>query len=753
MNRIFIIAEAGVNQNRFMKTLFLYFVFRLRMLIAALLLMTGPLVSQGKSVKVNHVDVELVSEGLSIQPGYSINVGIRMQMDEHWHTYWINPGGEVGIPTKISWNMPKGFVAGEIQWPYPEKFVDALLEDEPPLISYGYQGEVLLRTSIDVPADIADYSEVQLSATVSWLACKTMCIPGSAEVHLTLPVTNQIPKINEQWTGLFSQSVERIPLNHSEWNIEGVLSGTDKLTLLLAPPEDISSYNVSDIFFIPLKSQSIVDHLPQSLVHKEGIYSLTISINPENVKINDYIDGILISREGWRGPDSEKALHIKVPILVSSTFDKSTEITNFDSYSPPRGVTLSLTPALISAFIGGFILNLMPCVLPVLSLKVLSLIKKAGEDKSRIWKHGIVFTGGVLISFWFIAGIMMVLRMAGQTVGWGYQLQSPAFLVILILFLFLMSLNLFGVFEIGTRLIGLGSKAAHRSGYIGSFSTGVVAVIVATPCMAPFMGSAIAYAIIQPPIVAALVFTFLGLGLAAPYLLLSCFPSLLKFVPKPGAWMESFKQLMGFPLMGTVVWLLWVLGRRSNIDIVGHVMVSLVIMGLAAWILGRWGTPERSMNTKRRAYLVFIVLVSLGIYYDLKIINSTLNDRERNALKIGSRDHGPYWQPFTGKKLNRLRAEGKPVFINFTADWCLTCKVNEKIALNKPVLDQFIANGVTLLKADFTSHSPEIANTLAGYGRTGVPLYVFYGQGVDKKPQLLPQLLTKRMVLAVLETN
>ncbi len=729
------------NANRIMKTL-LSHTFRYFQLFGVMIVSLWASISvQAKSVKSNHVEVELIPESTSIEPGRSINIGIRMVMDKHWHTYWTNPGGEIGLPTKISWNLPKGFSVGEIQWPYPHKFVDELLEGELPLVSYGYEGEILLISSLNVPVNLQAGSEISLAASIKWLACETMCIPGSATIQLSLPVLDQPSEIDARWRKLFSQGLDHIPLNASEWAIEATLSDNDKLTFIIAPPKDLDLYNITDISFVPLTSQTIIDHMPQTHASERGVHELSLTVNPKNIKANDYIEGILIAKEGWRGANTEKALKIKT--LVKS---KTTENSGIGSGSSTPA-NLSFILALLSAFAGGLILNLMPCVLPVLSLKVLSFVKKAGDDESKVWKHGIVFTAGVLISFWLIAGLMLILRYGGQAIGWGYQLQSPPFLVIMIVFLFAMSLSLFGVFEIGTSLIGVGSKSANKSGYLGSFFIGIIAVLVATPCMAPFMSGAIAYAITQPPIISTSVFTALGLGLSTPYLLLSCFPSLIKFVPKPGAWMESFKQLMGFPLMATVVWLLWVLGRLCGVNVLSHVMFSLVMISMAAWIFGRWGAPVHPPKTKQRAYIMVLVLVVGSLFYALTDLHPLSVDDKGIKTTINT----TYWQPFSAEILNNLRTEGKPVFIDFTADWCLTCKANEKFALNDSALDQFTAKDVTLLKADFTHRSPEIADALASYGRSGVPLYVFYGRGVDAKPILLPQLLTKRTVLALLD--
>lgn len=407
----------------------------------------------------------------------------------------------------------------------------------------------------------------------------------------------------------------------------------------------------------------------------------------------------------------------------------------------------SLIIALVFAFIGGIILNLMPCVLPVLSLKIMGFIQQAGEDKSKTRKHGLAFTLGVLVSFWVLAGFLIALRAGGEYLGWGFQLQSPGFVIILSILLFLFGLSMFGVFEIGTTLTSVGHGTANKSSYTGSFSSGVLATIVATPCTAPFMGSALGFALSQPAYVSLLIFTFLGLGMALPYVVLTSTPALLKFVPKPGAWMESFKQFMGFLLMATVLWLLWVLSFQAGSDGVILLLLSLIIVSIGGWIYGRWGNISKKTSTRRIAQILAVIFIIGGIVFSLQNIEAK-SENNSGIHKQGSIE----WQPYSPELLAQLRSEGKPVFVDFTAAWCLSCQVNEKIAFgSQSVQDAFKNEGVVTLKADWTNSDPVITKALAEFGRNSVPLYVLYYGKSSNKPEILPEILTPGIVLDALK--
>jgi len=407
---------------------------------------------------------------------------------------------------------------------------------------------------------------------------------------------------------------------------------------------------------------------------------------------------------------------------------------------------ISVWFALVSAFIGGLILNLMPCVLPVLSLKIFSIVQQSGEDRKKRINHGLAFTLGVLATFWVLAITLILLRAGGEQLGWGFQLQSPAFLIVLTTLLFLFGLSMFGVFEIGTSLTAVGQGSAKEEGFIGSFSSGVLATVVATPCTAPFMGSALGYALSQPSYVALLVFTFLGLGMAAPYMLLTTSPSLSKYVPKPGAWMETFKQFMGFLLMATVLWLLWVFSLQVGADGLLVLLGSFILASMGGWIFGRWGNIAKPKPTRVKAMIVAALLVIGGTIFTFNNIDT------KNAATSNAHQGNIKWQTFSPELVKKYSEEGKPVFIDFTAAWCLSCQVNEKVAFSsEEVQNAFDKMGVEMLKADWTNKDEIIGRELAKFGRNSVPLYVLYSGKQNVEPVLLPEIITPGIVLDALE--
>jgi thiol:disulfide interchange protein len=668
------------------------------------------------------VEVSLLSEGRSIQPGRPFWVGIRFDIEDHWHINWRN-AGDAGLPPVITWDLPAGYDAGEIQWPVPERLVVE------PLVSYGYEGTVVFPVEITPPVEAS--GEARLHAVVDWLVCKDVCVPGGGEVELSLPVQNEPPVSDDRWTNLFSDTRFQLPLERSEWRIAASMDD-EFITLRMSPP-DWWDDDPGEVFFLPYAGDLMNNSAAQVFEAQEDSYTLTVTRARNNPGDPQRVSGLLVSSSGWRGSGSETALAFDVGL--GETDETATSAT---------AASTAIWGPLLFALLGGMILNLMPCVLPVLSIKVMGLVQQAGETKSSALSHGLLYTAGVVVSFWILAGVLIALRAAGEQLGWGFQLQSPTFVVIVAGLFFLLGLSLFGVFEIGASLIGLGSKSG--SGAFGAFNSGILAVIVATPCTAPFMGSALGYALTQPVVGSLLVFTALGLGLALPYLIFTASPALLRFVPKPGAWMETLKQLMGFLLMATVVWLAWVLGNQAGAQAIAVLLSMLLLLSVAAWIWGRWGNLANSGRTRILASIVALSLAIVGVGWGLKGIHLF----GTTAQAASGQESG--WEPYSEERVQELVTSGRRVLVDFTADWCLSCQVNERVALASESVEKRLHElDVALLKADWTLRDAKIAAALAGFGRNSVPLYVLYSGKAGDEPVILPAILTPGIVLEALD--
>ena len=685
------------------------------------------------SAKTDHVEAELVPEVTTIVPGEAFWVGLHMKIQDHWHVYWRN-AGDAGLATAIDWELPEGFSAGEIQWPHPE----AIPFDE--FMNFGYENEVLLLVQITPPANLAPGSTVTLKANASWLVCKDVCIPENVDLELPLAIGEHVA-INAAWTQPFADTRAMLPITNSGWKVQAAKIDT-ALVFEIVPPEWVSD-SPGNIRFFPYDELVINNGAVQEVTATGNGYRLNVPLSPDREGDPERISGVLVSENGWRGTGSEKSQEISVEI--GNSLDS-----NFGTSAGNQEIG-SIWWALLFAFVGGMILNLMPCVLPVLSLKILGFVQQAGEDSSKVFSHGMVFTLGVLVSFWVLAGALLLLRAGGEQLGWGFQLQSPSFIVVLAIFLFLFGLNLFGVFELGTSLMGVGQGAASRSDYLGSFVSGVTATVVATPCTAPFMGSALGFALSQPALLSMAIFTALGMGMALPYVLLASSPGLLKFVPKPGAWMDTLKQSMGFLMMATVIWLLYVLDGQVGSLGVFVALLALLVVSFGGWVLGRWGTLMRSKTTCLAAKTIAAVLIVGSAWFAIDMVgDGTASASAATKTSANAAAHAG-WEPYSPELVNTLRAQGKPVFIDFTASWCLSCQVNKKVALNNAEVEAaFASKGVTRVIADWTSKDENITRALAAFGRNSVPLYVLYGAGSNEKPIVLPELLTPGLILDAL---
>jgi thiol:disulfide interchange protein/DsbC/DsbD-like thiol-disulfide interchange protein len=677
----------------------------------------------------SHVKAALIPEVRTIAPGAPFWMAVRLKMDPRWHTYWINPG-DSGAPTEIRWSLPPGFEAGPIQWPYPERI------ELPPLVSFGYEGEATLLVRITPPRDLKAGQPVTLTAHVSWLECEELCLPGEATLSAVVQTGRDVEN-DPAGARFFSEARARLPLDSADWSFAAA-PGRGFVRLTATPPLWLKEAVAEAEFFPEMRGQFLNGR--EAWDRGDGAYAMDLPRSDVSTAPVRRLTGVLVSKSGWRGPGSERAIRVDVEI--------GKEIAGNAGALHGSGANASgLLGAIGLAFIGGLILNLMPCVLPVLSIKVLSLVGQAEAPMGARMRNAGAYSVGVLVAFWALAGLLIALRAGGEQLGWGFQLQSPPVIAGLASLFFLIALNLFGVFEVGVSLTRLTGNNAGTSGEGagGSFSTGLLATLVATPCTAPFMGSALGFALTQPAPAALAIFTSLGAGMAAPFVALAASPRLLRFLPRPGAWMETMKQALGFLLAATVVWLAWVLGQQTGSDGVVMLLAALVVQAVGAWVLGKWAVVTRSAAVRRAAGIVAAVLIVGSAAAAVKLAGGG-EPPARQAAAAES------WEPYSEARANELRGAGRPVFVDFGAAWCLTCQVNERVALSAaPVLAKFREKNVAMLKADWTSRDPAVTQALTKLRRSGVPTYVLYAKDASAPPRLLPEILTPTLVIDALD--
>jgi thiol:disulfide interchange protein DsbD len=749
------------------------------------------------TVKQPHVTAELIPETSVFDKGKPFDIILHLHSDPGWHTYWINPG-DAGLATMIKWTLPEGFTAGPIQWPTPEK------HNMGPLVTYGYEGDVYLITTITPPSPSFPFADkgFEIKAKASWLVCQEECIPGKGDFSVTLYPQQLRPVVN---TKFFDEARARLPIENKDWNVCGVYEKLPfqdgekpALNIIFKNKVERPDPNFGSLQFFPeqpnvLDPQGPFARILRTPVDPDIFFRLWLALIANGDK-PDHISGVLVSDislvEETTAIGDRRAVHIsEFPVTsgvaaatgvpVPGGGSGASTANAGDGHRPPlqgetapsrglatatEGIVAAAQPWLIgvlgAAFIGGLILNLMPCVLPVLSLKVFSLMRHAEGDPRGAWKQGAAFTAGVVLSFWLLAGVLLALRAAGNHLGWGFQMQSPGFVLALIFIFFLLGLNLFGVFELGTSLVGLDAKVTGKShGLTSSFLNGALATLAATPCTAPFMGSALGFAAQQSAFISMLIFTFLAIGMAAPYLLLTIFPGALKFVPKPGAWMEAFKQFMGFLLMATVIFLLYVFGALVGEEQVFWLLAALLLASVAAWIYGRWCGPLRTTSVRLVGYVLAIAGLGYAVYFGFTLASYVPQVDTPGYNPTGgqfdpetsARPPLKNWQPWSQDAVKQALAQGHPVFVDFTAAWCLSCKVNERVALDvQSVRYAFVEKNVILFKADWTHSDPEISKALQQYNRDGVPLYLLYSPKQPDQPQILPEVLTPGIVLEAL---
>lgn len=705
----------------------------IRFLLALLTLLWGIPVPAAP-VQTPHAEAELLARDLHAVPGQRTTVALRIKHEPEWHTYWRNPG-DSGMPTRIGWTLPAGVTAGPIQWPVPERIPVG------PLTNYGYEGELLLLTELTVPADWPAGRPIPLEAKAEWLICKEICLPGGTTLSLSLPTATGPAKPDPALIGAFARTQAQLPRSGDGWQV--AFSVSDTHIVLDAMPAEGVPVPPSGLQFFPDQPE-VIDHPSPQVQERvpEGL-RLLLTAAPGFEGTIDRLSGVLVAGEG----DQRLAVEISAPYpggapkvsaaapgaaLSADDIRRAADGTTPATTTPDLGLLL----ALAFAFGGGLVLNLMPCVFPVVSIKVLGFVEQAHGDRSDLRNHGLAFAAGIVVCFWIVAGALLALRASGEALGWGYQLQSPVVVTALAVLFFVLGLNLSGWFEIGTRVQTLAGGADAGHGLGGAFLSGMLATAVATPCTAPFMGAALGFALTQPAIASMAVFTALALGMGLPYVLLSFFPALTAWLPRPGRWMETLKQFLAFPLYLTVVWLVWVLGEQLGTTAAARLLAGLVFLAAAIWALRRFTDSARGVGAAAA------VLLLAGAAW---IAWPTGEPGARHDAMAGAD-----WNAYSEDALRRLRAEG-PVFVDFTAAWCVTCQVNKRVVLQSDAVEQaFASRGVARLRADWTHRDEVITRALARLGRSGVPVYAVYPGG-GGEPELLPELLTKDIVLTALD--
>ncbi|MCX6968312.1 MAG: protein-disulfide reductase DsbD family protein [Verrucomicrobia bacterium] len=647
-----------------------------------------------------NVVAALVADTSAVVPGRPFTAGLHLRMAPGWHTYWQNPG-DSGLPVSITWKLPSGWKAGPLQWPLPQKHVEEIG------ITYGYADEVLLLTELTPPGDLPVGGPVTLEAEASWLACAKTCVPGRATVQIALPVGLTAEPAH---VAQFSQARAQLPE-----------SGPPPFPLRWQPGDTETLIQMEK-----LPAESKLDYFPlePATIHPEllpphGVRLAFGQDKPAGIR------GVLVLetagvRKGW---------NIRYPVDPVATGATSSIPQSAASAVP----SLTLPRALGFGFIGGFILNLMPCVLPVIALKIFGFLGQAGESRQRVFRTGLAFVGGIFAWFLGLAALIIAARTAGAQVTWAFQFQNPAFVLGMMLIVFVFALNLLGVFELWLPGSGKLVALSGREGYGGAFLHGMFATLLATPCTAPFLGSALAFAFTQNAPVTLAMFASIAAGMSFPYLLLTAQPGWMRFLPKPGLWMVRLKQAMGFLMLGTVVWLLGVLGAQSGVS--GAVGAAWILLGIGAacWVFGTWVTPA-AQGWHR--------LMALAAMAGLIVFGAMMAVRQSAPAAAG-------WEPWSLERVAALQKEKKAVFIDFTADWCLNCKYNERFVLETAPVREAL-RGFATLKADWTQGDPRITAELKRLGRAGVPVYVVI-PAHGGAPQVLPELLTQRTVVDALE--
>ena len=673
----------------------------------------GTLLAKGTAVvSTEHATVTLLSEQVKAEPDQTLWLALRFELIPHWHIYWRNPGASGSAPL-IRWTLPAGWEAGEVQWPVPKRIRVG------PLTNYGYEDSVSLLVPVEVPPGPLPAGPQTLIAEAEWLVCRVDCIPESGRLTLEL---------NKAGSGSIAatETRELFTAARAQWPTVTTLAGDyrlegDTLAISVAMPDTLSPA-LADVWFAANEWGPVDASGVQRWEQTATAMTLTVPAGDVPPAGDAPLQGLLVVESEHKGT----LLRSGYPLRLAA--------------QPPAAANrnLSLMTALVFAFLGGLILNIMPCVLPVLSIKILGFVREAGANQQRLTAHGLVYASGVLASFTVLATLLLMLRAGGASLGWGFQLQSPLLVTLLAYLMLLVGLNLSGVFSIGGRLMDAGQSLTRSGGLLNTFATGVLAVIVASPCTAPFMGAALGFAITRTGGEALAVFLTLGAGFTLPVLLLSLFPGWLRFIPKPGRWMKTFQQVLAFPMFATAAWLLWVLSQQTEARAYAGALAGLVAVAFAAWLYGQWRPGRWRLGLLAAGLAAFLALA----------IGPMVASEAPATSRAAAQDETPWSE----QRVQALSAAGRPVFVNFTAAWCITCKVNEQLALSTDnTRALFEARSVAYLVADWTRRDPVISQQLERYGRSGVPLYLLYSPAADQ-PLVLPQLLTEGIVAEAIDT-
>jgi thiol:disulfide interchange protein len=737
-----------------------------RRLCAVLALVAWAAAGQAAPVKTPHVTAELVAQRSAVQPGQTLQIGLRLQHIPHWHTYWRNPG-DSGLPTTLAWTVPPGSSVGEIAWPAPKRLPIG------PLVNFGYEDELLLPLAFTAPADAKPGSTLTLSAKADWLVCNDVCIPETAQLELALPVVDgKTTPGTSAHESLFVRTAAQQPGPWPGGTASLQQAGNELLLTLEWAGAPSPSAQAPAVQVFPYAEQ-LLEPARHELYQTPNGYALKLALM-DGATLPATLAGIAVAQGDlstgatgaaavWGG--SKRAVEFSAPVRTVAALQLPTGARllaaepvqalggagGAGSASAQAGLaSVGVLAALALAFVGGMLLNLMPCVFPVLSIKLLSLAQQGSEPRA-LRTHAGAYTGGVVLSFVALAAALLALRAAGSAVGWGFQLQEPGVVFVLALLFFALGLNLMGAFELGNLVPQRLAAWRSQRPSVDAFASGVLAVVAASPCTAPFMGAALGFAISQSAAVALAVFAVLGLGMALPYVLLVLLPGWRARLPRPGPWMLHLKQGLAFPMFATVVWLVWVLGQQAGIDGAARLLLALVGLGALVWLIGlpllRGGSGawRGVVGVVGQAFGALALVGLLAWGWPGTAQDALANPVSGSPAKSNATGQGATWQAYDETVLARHIAQGQPVFVDFTAAWCVSCQVNKRLVLSTDsTLRAFEQANVVLMRADWTRRDANITQALARLGRNGVPVYALIAPG--RSPVLLPEILTERIV-------